>query len=98
MPIIPLSSVLFCVSGITTSNGTVSTSDVLGYYLALCGTIIYIFNFSPGSPLTKALLLVIIESLIIFRNGHENMVLHANNYPRAKETVTGCAFTTKGTL
>ena len=86
---------LFCVSTITTSNKTGSPSGILGDFLDICGTIISRLNFSPRSPLTKALLLVIIKALIIFRDGHENMVLHATPSSWAKETFTGCPFTTK---
>ena len=35
---------------------------------------------------------------IVFRNGHENMVLHATPYPKLRETVTGIKHTTKGVL
>ena len=95
---LPLPSVLFCISKIVIDNETVITSNILGSYLALCGTIIYILNWSSRSTLTKELFLVIIESLILCRNGHENMVLHETPYPKKRETVTGCPFTTKDFL
>ena len=77
-------------------NETGSPSDVLGASLAICGTIISSLNCYNRIPLTKALFLVMIEALIFFRNGHENMVFHATPSPRARETVTGFSFTTKG--
>ena len=95
LSIMTLTSVLFCVYGIVTGNGTGSTSGVLGTSFALCVTIIYRLNFSPQIPLTKALLLVIIEALFDCRNGHDNMVLKAEPSLRARETLTGCQFTTK---
>ena len=57
---LPLTSVLFCVSGITTVNETGIPADVLGANLALCATILYSLNCSTRSPLIKELLLVII--------------------------------------
>ena len=36
--------------------------------------------------------------LIVSMNVHENMVLRATPSPRAKETVAGFTFTTKGVL
>ena len=45
--------------------------------------------------MTKEFLSVIIEALIVCRNCHENMVLHATPAPRARATVTGFPFTTK---
>ena len=89
---LPLSSVLFCVSGIVTGNETVSPSDCLGASLDIFQTIISRLNCSPMIPLTKAFLLVIIEVLVVCSNGHENMVLHATPSPKVKETVTGCPF------
>ena len=76
----------------------VPPSDVLGNSLTLCETIISILNCYPGSPLTKTLLLEMIEALIVCRNGHENMVLHDTPSPKARETVTGFPLTTKGFL
>ena len=73
---------LFFVSGIATGSETVSTSDALGASLALCGTIISSLDCFPKCPLIKALLLVIIKALIVYRNVHEEMVLHAYPYPR----------------
>ena len=57
---LPLSSVLFCISGIVTGNETVSTSDVLFASLAIFGTIISIYKCSPMIPMAKSLFLVII--------------------------------------
>ena len=91
-----LTSMLFCAFGIANGNEIGSPSYVFGASLDLCGTIIYRLNLSPRIPLTKALLSVIIEALIVFSNGYENMVLHAPPYPRSRETVTICPFTTKG--
>ena len=90
-----LSFVLSCAYWIANGNLTVSNSDVLGASLAICGTIIYILNCSPSSALTKKFFSVIIEALIVCRNGHENMVLHATPSPRARDNVTGFLFTTK---
>ena len=73
---------LFSVSCISTVNETGNPYYFLSAYLALCGTIISILNFSPKSPLIKALLLVIIEALIVCKNSYENMVLHATHSPR----------------
>ena len=73
-------------------------SNVLGASLDLCGTTISILNFSTRSPTTRELLSVIIEELLVFRTGPENRVLHTTPSPRAKETVTGFLFTTKGVL
>ena len=73
---------LFCVSGIATGIETISTSDALGAYLDLCGTIISSLDCFPKCPLIKALLLVIIKDLIVCRNVHEKMMLHAYPYPR----------------
>ena len=95
---LPLTSVLFCVSRVVTGNDTGSPSDVLGDYLALYVTIVSILNCSPRSTLTKAFYLVIIEDLIFCKNCHKNMVLQVTPFPRAKETVTGCPFTSKGFL
>ena len=67
---LPLSFVLFCVSGIATGNETGSPSDFLVDYLDFFGTIIYIFNLSLRGPLTKALFLVTIEALIVFIKFH----------------------------
>ena len=79
-------SVLFGVSGISlgiiTGNETIITYDVLVDSLYVCGTRIYIFNFSPRISLTKALFSVNIEALNVFSIVHENMVLHATNSPR----------------
>ena len=47
LSMLSLSSVLFCVSEITTGNETGSPSDVLGDSLDLCGTIIARSNWSP---------------------------------------------------
>ena len=96
--ILPLSYILCCVSGIATDNEIGSTSSVLGEYLVFFGTIISSLNFSPRSLLTKVLLSVIIEVLIICSNVHENMVLHSTPSPRTRKTVTGCSFNTKGVL
>ena len=82
--LLPISSIFFCFPWIETGNETGSPSDVLGYSLDLCRTIISILNFSPRSPLSKAFFLVTIEALFVCRNGHENMVLHATSSPRAR--------------
>ena len=68
--LLPLSLMISCFTYIETLNETVSPSDVLGASLALCVTIISSLNFSPRIPLTKALLLVTIEALIVCSNGH----------------------------
>ena len=93
-----LSSVLFCVSGITTVNENVIPSDVLVSSLSPCGTIIYILNWSPSIPLTKLLFSFIIKALIVCSGKYENMVLHSTPYPSARETVTSFTFTIKGDL
>ena len=95
MSMLPLFSIIFCVSGITTGNETSSPSDVLGASLALCGTIISILNCYPMISITKALFSVIIETLIFYGNGQENILLRANPSHRERETFTGYAFTTK---
>ena len=92
----PLSSMLSCFTWTKTGNETGSPYNVLGDFLDLCETIIPTLNCYPRSPLTKTLFLVMIEALIVFRNGHKNMVLHAIPYTRARGAVTGCPFTTKG--
>ena len=89
---------LSCVYWISAGNETGIPSDILGAYLDLCETIIYRLNFSPMIPLMKSLLLVIIKDLTVCSNDHENMVLNANPYSRARETVTGFKCTTKGFL
>ena len=94
--LLPLYFMLSSFTWIKTGNGTGGPSDVLVASLALCVTIIYILNCSPSSTLTKALLLVNIEDLIVYRNGHRNMVLHATRSPKVMETVTGFTFTKKG--
>ena len=90
-----LSFMFSCFPWISTYNKTGSPSDVLGASLAICGTTISSLNCFTRIPLIKALLLVMIEALIVCRNGHENMVLHATPYPRARETVYGFPFITK---
>ena len=60
LSILPLSCVLFFVSGIETGNETGSTYDVLGASLDICGTIITSLNWSTRSKLTKELFKVII--------------------------------------
>ena len=89
LSMLPLTSVLFCVSGITIGNETGIPSDVLGASLDLCGTIISSLNCSTRLQLTNVLFSAIIEALIVCRNGHENMLLHDTPYPRLRETVTG---------
>ena len=84
-----------CFPWIENGNETESPYGILGASLDLCRTIISSLNFSPRSLLIKAFLLLLIEALIVFRNGHENMVLHATHSPREMETVTGFWFTTK---
>ena len=74
---LPLSSVLFYVSGIVTINETVIPYDFLVASLYFCGNIISSLNFSPRCPLTETLFSVIIEAFIVCKNGHENMVLHS---------------------
>ena len=54
--VLPMFSVLFCVSWIVTGNKTGISSDILGAYLDLCGTIISRLNSCTRSPLNKALL------------------------------------------
>ena len=89
---------LYCFTWTETGNETGSTSDVLGAYLDICGTIISNLNLSPRSTLTKVLFLVMIEALIVCSNDHENMVLHSTTSPRAKETINSFTFTTQGFL
>ena len=48
--------------------------------------------------MTKALFLVIMKILIIFIDGHKNMVFSSTPYPRSNYTVTGCGFTIKVVL
>ena len=61
---LPMASVLFCISGIMTGNEHGSNFDVLVASLSFCVTIIPSLNWSPRSPLAKVLFLVIIEYLI----------------------------------
>ena len=68
LSMLPLYYLLFSVSRIATGNDTGSSYDFFSLYLALLGTIISILKFSPRSPLTKVLLLFIIEYLIVCRN------------------------------
>ena len=89
-----LSSLLWIVNG----NKTGSLSDVLGDSLALYGTIISILNCSTRNPLTKSLFVVIIEDLIVCKNGHKNMFLHATPSLRVRKTVTCFTFTKKECL
>ena len=93
--LMPLSSVLFCVSVIVTVSETVSPSDALGGSLDIFGTIISILNFSHKIPLTKVLLLVIIEALIFAGTAIKKMVLRSSPSPRARDNVTGFPFTTE---
>ena len=57
LSMLPLTSVLFLVYGITIDNETVSSSDVFIASLDLCETIISSLNCSPKIPLNKASLL-----------------------------------------
>ena len=84
--------------GIETCNETSIPSDVVGASLDLRGKILSILNCYPWNPMTKALLSVIIEALIISSNRHENIDFHVVPSPRMKDTVTGCAFTIEGVL
>ena len=78
------------------ATGNENGSPYYGFdSLDLCETIISRFNCYPRSPLAKSLFSVNIESLVICMNYHKKNVLHANPSPRARNTVTGCAFTTK---
>ena len=95
---LPLASVLFCVSWITTGNESGGPSDVFGDSLDICGIIIYSMKLSPRSPLTKVLFYVITRALIVCRNGHQYMVLHAPPFTRERGIVTGCTFPIKGVL
>ena len=99
-PATPTNSVLHVIyiCWITTGNETGIPSDVLGVSLDLYGTIISSLNFSPSSPITEELLSEIIETLIVCRKGHENIVLHTTSSTRSRETVTGFLFTIKGVL
>ena len=65
-----LSFLFSCFPCIETGNETGSPSDVLSASLALCGTIISRLNCYPIIPLTKVLLLIIIEPSIFCSNGH----------------------------
>ena len=96
--LMPLYFVLSCFPWIDTDSENGSPSNSLGASLDLCGVIIPSLNFSPRSPITKELFSVMIEALIVCRNVHENMVLHATPSPRARDTVTGFLVTTKGFL
>ena len=89
---LPLSYVLFCVSGIVTGNQNRSPYDVLGSSLDVCGTNISRLNFSPMSPLIKSFLFAIHEALIFFRKVHENMVLYATPSHGDMYTIAGCSF------
>ena len=80
---IPMTSVLFFISGIANGNANGSPYDVLGASLDLCGTTISILNCYPRNKMTKELFLVIIEALIVCRNGHKKMVFNATPSPRA---------------
>ena len=93
-----LSFIFSCFTWIENGNETGSPSGVLVASLYLCVTIISRLNLSPRIPLTKSLFLVLIEALIVFRDSPENMVLHANPFPRARETVAGFPFSVKGVL
>ena len=93
-----LSFMFYCFPCIGTVNETGSPSNVLVASLALCGIIISSLKYSPRSLITQAFFSVIIEALIVCGNGHENMVLPATPYPRARETFTGFLSTTKGVL
>ena len=90
-----ISLILSFVYWIATGNESGSPSGVLGDPLALCGTIISSLNWSPMIPQTKSLLSVIIEDLIVCRNVHGKMMLHATPSPRARETITSFPFTAK---
>ena len=89
---LPLSSVLFCVSGIVAGNETGTPSDVFGACLSLFGTIVFSLNCYPRIPLTKVLFWVITEFLVFCSNVHENMVLHATPYTSSRDTDTSCVF------
>ena len=65
LPMLPLTSLLFCVSGIATNNETGIPSGVLGASLILCGSIISSLNCSPSIRPNDALFLVIIDTLIV---------------------------------
>ena len=86
---------ILCFPWIKTGNETGITSDVLGAYLAICTAIVSSLNYYTRSLLNNSLFLVIIETLIVCRDGHEYMVLHATPSARVRETVTGFMFTTK---
>ena len=90
---LPLFSVLFCVSGIATSNENRRPSNVSVDYFNICGDIKSILNNSPRIPLIKVLFLVIIDALIICRNDHEKRVLFVTHSTRVRETVTSFPFT-----
>ena len=72
----PSASVLrvIFVSRIMNGSETVSPSDDLNDSLSLCGTITSSLKFPPKSLITKAFFSVIIENLIVFRNGHKKGV------------------------
>ena len=94
----PLSSVLSFLFGIVTGNETFTPSDVFEESLAIFRTILSRLDFYLIIPLTKALLLVITEALIIFSNRYENMVFRDTTYRRLRNTVTSCEFTMKVVL
>ena len=98
LSILPLTSVLFFVSGIVTLNETGNPSGDLVTSLDLCGTIISRLNCYPRITLNKELFSVIIEALFFCRKVHEKRVLHAIPSPRSMETFTGCLLTKKVVL
>ena len=97
--VLPMTSILFGISGIylgvVTVNETGITFDVLVYYLYIYGIIISIFNCYPSIPMNKALLSVGTGALIVFMNGHENILFCVTPYLREMYTVTVCTFTAK---
>ena len=98
LSILTLTSVLFCISEIVTGNETCIPYDVLVHSFDICGTTISSLKFSPSIPLTEALFLVNISALIVCSKVHEKMVFCVTPFCRARETVTGCLFTTEGFL
>ena len=81
--------------GIRTVNETGIPYNFLHASLDIFGAIILILNCYTRIPIAKVLLLVVLEDLIIFRNGHKNMLLHATPSLSENYTVISCEFIMK---
>ena len=82
LSILTMSSIIVFFYG----NNTAIYSDVLDPYLGIFRSIISILNFSPRIPLTKSLLLVVIE--VFFSETAINMVLYTTPYTRVRRWET----------